>query len=519
MEQFDYLIIGAGSAGCVLAARLSETPEARVGLVEAGTNSDDPRIADPAAWIALQGSAIDWQYETVPQVGGAQRVHAWPRGRVVGGSSCLHAMAHVRGHRSDFDAWVAAGGEGWGYRDLLPYFIRSETSPFGPSPYHGDKGPVALLTPENPHPIVQSYLAAGEELGFAPIDEHNGARMCGPTLNTLTIKDGKRQSAADAYLTPALGRPNLTLLTDSLVLRLLFDAFGRCTGVEIATGGQVRKVMAAQAVILCAGAIGSPSLLLHSGIGPADELSPLGIEPRVDLPDVGRNLHDHLLSGGNLYRASRPVAPSRYQHSESLLYVPRNGDADAAPDLALACVVAPVVTEQFEAPPLGEAYTIMFGFTQPQSRGSLKLVSADPRVHPRIDPNYLAEAVERENYFAALELAQSVGATAALAEWRERELLPGPDCTTRQQRLQFLERAAYTHHHPVGTCRMGGDGDAVVGPDLKLRGAEGLYIVDASVIPRITSGPPHAAIIALAERASDLIAGRAPLAPASLPLQ
>ena len=186
-------------------------------------------------------------------------------------------------------------------------------------------------------------------MGFAPIDESKGARRCGPTLNTLTSKDGKRQSAADAYLTPALGRPDLTLLTDSLVLRLLFDAFGRCTGVEIATGGQVRKVMAAQAVILCAGAIGSPSLLLHSGIGPADELSPLGIEPRVDLPDVGRNLHDHLLSGGNLYRASRPVAPSRYQHSESLLYVPRNGDADAAPDLALACVVAPVVTEQFEA--------------------------------------------------------------------------------------------------------------------------------------------------------------------------
>ncbi len=516
MDVFDYLVVGAGSAGCVLSARLSEAADIRVGLVEAGTFPSDPRVADPAAWIALQGSSIDWQFATVPQTGSAQRAHAWPRGKAVGGSSCLHAMAHVRGHPADFDGWVTAGCEGWGYQDLLPYFIRSENSPFGPSPYHGDSGPIALLMPTQPHPIVESYMAAGEELGFERIEEHNGPRMAGPTLNTLTIKDGKRQSVADAYLLPALGRDNLVLLTDSLVLRLLFDSTGRCSGVEVETDGEVRQILAERGVILCAGAIGSPGLLMLSGIGAPDELKSLGIAPRLDLPGVGRNLHDHLLSGGNVYDARRPVPASRYQHSESLLYVERDGKTDASPELVLACVVAPVVTEMFDAPPLGEAYTIMFGFTQPRSRGTLKLASADPRGRPIIDPNYLAEEADRQVYLDALDLARAVGSASALDDWRARELLPGAACETRSQRLSFLEQAAFTHHHPVGTCRMGGDSEAVVGPDLKVRGAEGLYVVDASVMPSITTGPPNAAIVALAERASDLISGRAVLAPAQI---
>ena len=515
MELFDYLIVGAGSAGCVLAARLSEAAEARVALIEAGGPPSDPRIADPAAWVALQGSAIDWRFETAPQVHGAGRVHAWPRGRVIGGSSCLHAMAHVRGHPSDFDAWAEAGCSGWGYRDLLPYFKRSESSPFGPSPYHGDSGPVALLAPDQPHPVTLAYMAGAEELGFQPISDHNGARMDGPTLNTLTIKDGKRQSVADAYLTPALGRPNLTVIAGSFVHRLLLDEKNRCVGIDVESNGKSRTIGATQVVILSAGAIGSPSLLLRSGIGPADELRALGIAPRVDLPGVGRNLQDHLLSGGNLYLARQPLPPSRYQHSESLLYV-GGTNSNPAPELVLACVVAPVVTEVFAAPPPGEAYTIMFGFTHPRSRGRITLASADPRDNPLIDPNYLAEAADRETYLIALDLARAVGGTAALAEWRKRELLPGPACNGKAERLRFLAQAAYTHHHPVGSCRMGTDDQAVVGPDLKLRGVEGLHVVDASVMPRVTTGPVNAAVIAIAERASDLILGKTPLAPVVL---
>jgi choline dehydrogenase-like flavoprotein len=518
MTDFDYLVVGAGTAGCVLAARLSEDPGLQVGLVEAGGPATDPAIADPLRWPLLQGTEIDWGFETLPQAGTAGRVHAWPRGRAIGGSSCLHAMAHVRGHPSDFDGWAAEGCAGWAFRDLLPYFIRSEASDRAPSPYHGADGPVRLMTPEEPHPITRCYMAAGAERGLAPTDGHNGPRMTGPTLNALTIIDGMRQSVADAYLTPALGRPNLHVRDRGLVLGLAFGPGGRCTGVEIRRDGERETLSAARGVILAAGAIGSPQILLHAGIGPADELRALGLPVRADLPGVGRNLHDHLLSGGNLYRAKRPVPASRYQHSESLMYIDRPGGG-AAPELVLACVVVPVVTECFEAPAIGEAYTLMFGFTRPRSRGSLRLTSADPAAAPALDPNYLSEDHDRAAYLDALEMAQAIGGARAMDEWRAEELLPGPQVTSKADRLAFLERAAFTHHHPVGTCRMGRGEAAVVGPDLAVRGVEGLYVIDASVMPRITTGPTNAAVIAIAERASDLLTGLAPLAPLDLPYE
>lgn len=508
MRGFDILIVGAGTTGCVLAARLSEDPALRVGLVEAGGPASDPAIADPARWPMLQGSAIDWRFATTPQTHTAGRTHACPRGRVIGGSSCLHAMAHVRGHPSDFDGWAAEGCTGWSFADLFPYFLRSETSDRAPSPWHGDSGPVRLMTPREPHPVAQAYMAAGEALGLAPTDEHNGARMDGPTLNTLTIVDGRRQSVADAYLTPALARPNLTVMTGALVDRLALDS-RRCTGVEIVRDGR-RETLRAGRVVLAAGAIGSPQVLLRAGIGPADELRAAGIPVVHDLPGVGRNLHDHLLAGGNLYRARRPVPPSKYQHSESLMYIAHASRA-GAPALVLACVTVPAVTEAFAAPALGEAYTIMFGFTHPRSRGSVRLASADPAAAPVIDPNYLAEPADREAHLAALEMAQMVGHAKPLDDWRAAELLPGPDCRTPEERAAFVARAAYTHHHPAGTCRMGAGADAVVGPDLAVRGLDGLFVVDASVIPTITTGPTNAAVIAIAERASGLLRSRPPL--------
>jgi pyridoxine 4-oxidase len=512
---FDYLVIGSGTAGCVLAARLSEESDLRIGLVEAGGPAHHPLISQPAKWPLLQGSEIDWAYRTIPQPHTAGRRHEWARGRVVGGSTALNAMAHVRGHASDFDAWAAAGCTGWSHADLLPYFIRSETYTPGPSPYHGNSGPVHLIRPSEPHPVTLAYMAAGQEIGLAPSEDHNGARLAGPCLNTLTIKDGRRQSIADAYLTPAIARPNLTLMTGTEAICLLLEG-GRCIGVRLRRHEAVFEAKAERGVILAAGAIASPILLLRSGIGPADELMALGIDVALDLPPVGRNLHDHLLSGGNVYRARRPVPPSKYQNSESLMYIERAGGAPA-PELVLACVTAPVTTEQFAAPPLGDAYTLMFGFTHPRSRGSIRLASADRSIAPLIDPNYLAETYDREAYLDALEAAQSVGGAAALAEWRAEEVLPGSAVRGRAERADFLEKAAFTHHHPVGTCRMGSGPQAVVAPDLALHGLDGLYVCDASVIPTITTGPVNAAVIAIAERASDLLRGREPLAPLNLP--
>jgi choline dehydrogenase-like flavoprotein len=283
--------------------------------------------------------------------------------------------------------------------------------------------------------------------------------------------------------------------------------------VEVIENGRRHLIEADHGVVLSGGAIGSPTILWRSGIGPAVDLTSLGIRVHADRPQVGQNLHDHLLSGGNVYRAKRAVPASRYQHSESLMYIEGDANSDEAPQIVLACVVVPVVTACFEAPALGEAYTIMFGFTHPRSRGALRLTLADPSAAPLIDPNYLAEAYDREVYLEALDKARAVGASPALDDWRAQEVLPGPAVRVRDDRLAFLAQAAYTHHHPVGTCRMGGDESAVVAPDLSVRGVQGLYVVDGSIMPSITTGPINAAIIAIAERASDLLRGRVPLAP------
>lgn len=505
LRVHDYLVVGAGTAGSVLAARLSEATELRVALIEAGGRPKDPAIGDPLAWPSLQGRDFDWCYSTLPQAGTAGRVHPWPRGRALGGSSILNAMAHVRGHPSDFDGWHCPG---WGFADLLPYFIRSENSDRGASDWHGVGGPLHLITPKEPHPVTQAYRAAAQESGLTPTEEHNGPRMAGPTLNTLTIKEGRRQSTADAYLTDeVLGRPNLTLLTGRPVAELLFEGT-RCCGLRLADGSRLR---AERGVILAAGAIASPLLLLRAGIGPAAELAALGLAVRSDLPGVGRNLQDHLLSGGNVYRARRPLPPSKYQGSESLLYIHRREDG-GAPELVLACALAPVVTDCLP-PPEGPAYTIMYGFTRPRSRGTLRLASSDPAAPPLIDPNYLAEDYDRAVYLEALERARDLGASPALADWRADEHLPGPACRGKAALLRFLGQAAHTHHHPVGTCRMGADPQAVVDHGLQVRGHPGLYVVDASVFPTVRTGPTNAAIVALAERASDLLRGRAPLPP------
>ncbi|HTO47278.1 MAG TPA: GMC family oxidoreductase N-terminal domain-containing protein [Burkholderiales bacterium] len=536
-SEFDYVIVGAGSAGCALAYRLGEDPSVRILVLEAGRWTADPWVRIPLGWgRILQERRHDWMYFAEPEASVDGRAIECARGKVVGGTSSINAMAYVRGHRTDYDRWAARGLGGWSYARVLPYFRRQESWEGGSSEYRGGEGPLVTRTSRYADPLVDAYMEAGAAAGHPLTPDYNGAQQEGFGRLQSTIRNGRRWSGADAFLRPAVARGNVTVAVNALATRVVFEG-ARAVGVEHAVDGDRRIARAAREVIVAGGVINSPQLLMLSGIGDPEELRSHGIDVKVPLKGVGKNLQDHVCAAIPYSRRTPGPFVQNMRVDRLALALARawtfgTGFATdlpsgvvaflkthaslRAPDIQMLFHAGPLAAGPYLPPlkaPFADGFSARAVLLRPESRGALKLASADPGAPVRIHQNFLATDADWKVLRAGLRLLRDVGRQRAMAPFIGKELLNAYDDAALDAHIRAT---AITAHHPLGTCRMGvaGDAMAVVDESLRVFGTEGLRVVDGSVMPDLVGGNINAPIVMIAERAADSLLGRTPLEPA-----
>jgi choline dehydrogenase len=524
---YDYIVVGAGSAGCVLAARLSEDPSKQVLLLEAGP-------ADRSVWIHLPigygktmwSNTYNWRFNTAPEAGLNGRSIYWPRGKTLGGSSAINGLIYIRGQQQDFDHWAALGNTGWSYADVLPLFVHSEGNQSKGLPYHGQQGPLRVSDIGVKHPLVEAFIAGAQTLGVPRNDDFNGSSQTGAGYYQLTTQGGLRCSTASAFLRPARQRANLHIATRAQVARILFDE-DRASGVHYLQGGAMKTAPCQGEVLLCAGAIQSPQLLQLSGIGPAALLAKHGIPVRVDAPQVGENLQDHLQIRLG-YQCSQPITTNDQLNSlwgklkiglQWLLFrtgplavgINQGGcfmqvlpDASERPDIQFHVATLSADMAGGTVHPYS-GFTLSVCQLRPQARGHIRIQSADPLQAPEIVANYLSTELDQRTAVAAVKAARSIAKSAPFRDYVAREVKPGPEVQSDAKLLEFIRAHAATIFHPVGTCRMGVDAAAVVDPQLRVNGVRGLRVVDCAIMPTLVSGNTHAAAVMIAEKAAQMV--------------